>query len=470
MAEVLAKVQKEVGADAQISSAQRVRSGGVMGFFQKERFEVLVDVPEPGEIIMDQAPTSLIDLADRVSAAEKGGPAPKAVTPRRGGRGRAAAAYQEPTPAAHEGAASSMSSHVETPSPLSDPAPASHDDIGSVRPRTTESHDRPEIIDDEPVISTETERFAEILSRMAFQADMRSSTERPSIPTDVVDDEDDETNPIVEDHPTVVAKRSGPAAQAPLIEDRPPSLGAPRPTTAPVQRDDRPDRAPEPARADQVPAHRTRITDHPLFALGLPTSYIPADVERQQLQKALAASLERLPKVPSIRPSKGCIIAVVGDRSEAINLANDLARKWGRADEEVVLVSRDYRGKEANKILRTVRSAEESRRSWSRRAKPTIVAVEARPGSRDATWAEHMLTALEPMATYGVTDATRKAEDIAAWAVALGGIDCLAINRIDETVSPAAVLAAGIPVERIDGRKATPAYWATILMERLNAA
>ncbi len=84
-------------------------------------------------------------------------------------------------------------------------------------------------------------------------------------------------------------------------------------------------------------------------------------------------------------------------------------------------------------------------------------------------WASHILTALEPIATYGTVDATRKAEDVAAWADALGGIDCLAVNRIDETVSPASVLAAGIPIEQIDGRPATSGYWAMLLTERLTA-
>ncbi len=101
---------------------------------------------------------------------------------------------------------------------------------------------------------------------------------------------------------------------------------------------------------------------------------------------------------------------------------------------------------------------------------PTIVAIEAHVGSVGTAWAEHILTALEPVATFGAVDATRKAEDISAWANALGGVDCIAVNRVDETVSPASVLASGIPVERIDGRKATPAYWAMLLTERLTAA
>lgn len=35
---VLARVRKEAGADAKITSATKVRSGGIGGFFSKENF------------------------------------------------------------------------------------------------------------------------------------------------------------------------------------------------------------------------------------------------------------------------------------------------------------------------------------------------------------------------------------------------------------------------------------------------
>ena len=55
MAAVLAKVQKEIGPNATISSAQKVRSGGMGGFFAREKFEVIVEVPEAGDAAVAQS-------------------------------------------------------------------------------------------------------------------------------------------------------------------------------------------------------------------------------------------------------------------------------------------------------------------------------------------------------------------------------------------------------------------------------
>ena len=43
----LEAVRAEVGSDAKILGAEKVRTGGIAGFFAKERFEVTVEVGEP---------------------------------------------------------------------------------------------------------------------------------------------------------------------------------------------------------------------------------------------------------------------------------------------------------------------------------------------------------------------------------------------------------------------------------------
>ncbi|HXQ62735.1 MAG TPA: hypothetical protein VN796_10400, partial [Acidimicrobiales bacterium] len=66
-----------------------------------------------------------------------------------------------------------------------------------------------------------------------------------------------------------------------------------------------------------------------------------------------------------------------------------------------------------------------------------------------------------------VVDATAKAEDVAAWAEALGGIDALALENLEATVSPASALGVGIPVARIDGQPATAARWVAAIVDRM---
>ena len=99
-----------------------------------------------------------------------------------------------------------------------------------------------------------------------------------------------------------------------------------------------------------------------------------------------------------------------------------------------------------------------------------MVVVDEPVGVRSTAWARHVLDALEPAAVWAVTDAQRKPEDVVAWAERIGGIDAIALDGTEETASPAAVLATGLPVALIDGHTATPARWAAVLDERLLAA
>ncbi len=89
-----------------------------------------------------------------------------------------------------------------------------------------------------------------------------------------------------------------------------------------------------------------------------------------------------------------------------------------------------------------------------------MVVVEAAVTNGGRSWATHLIAALRPTAVWGVVDSTSKTEDVAAWAEALGGLDALALENTDATVSPAAALGAGIAVARIDGQPATAARWA----------
>jgi flagellar biosynthesis GTPase FlhF len=551
LAAVLAKVQKEIGPNATISSAQKVRSGGMGGFFAREKFEVLVEIPDPGEapkanqstdpvLANAIAPTSadedydpvasLLGLAEKISKEDVNEikldpvpvPKPQAAAPK-----TPSSKAQPPkvAPPKTEQAKMEMT-------PTAEESTVDEDAAGETF----------EAVPDEPQISTESDSFAEVLSRVAFQAHMTEEQERSqqeaaaeraqrraedipgrppfldgnagnspaegaAQPTEQSKPLQAEviTGPALETPAPVApaAEASAPAAPTPapqVVETQPvaPQAAAAQPVTSPTPQSSATQASPthtpmSPAPTNNLPVvhnsgdqgnspgtpevaaqpqkPRTRISDHPLAALGLPTEYIPVGVEISGLQEALTSALERLlPKVPDIRPSKGSIIAVVGSRFESIEVAEALAEQFGRPPEEIVLASQTYKGKGAANVLRTVRNAEDAQRSWSRRPRPTIVAIEAAPGSRDATWAEHVLTALEPIATYGVADATRKADDIKAWANSLGGVDCLAVNNIEQTISPAAVLATGIPVDRVDGRRVSPAFWSLLLTERLLAA
>ena len=96
-----------------------------------------------------------------------------------------------------------------------------------------------------------------------------------------------------------------------------------------------------------------------------------------------------------------------------------------------------------------------------------MVVVDASMIGHDRLWATDLIVALRPTAVWSVVDATAKTEDIAAWIDSLGGVDALALEHIDDTVSPAAVLGVGVPVARIDGQPTSAARWVATVVDRI---
>ncbi|TQS39568.1 hypothetical protein FL583_39420, partial [Cryptosporangium phraense] len=71
--ELLAQIKEEHGAAARIVSAERVRSGGLAGFFAKQRFEIAVDILDPEEARPDSpaVPPTAEGLAGLLAQAEE---------------------------------------------------------------------------------------------------------------------------------------------------------------------------------------------------------------------------------------------------------------------------------------------------------------------------------------------------------------------------------------------------------------
>jgi hypothetical protein len=97
----------------------------------------------------------------------------------------------------------------------------------------------------------------------------------------------------------------------------------------------------------------------------------------------------------------------------------------------------------------------------------TIVAVDA-PLRTDAYWTAQMLAIWMPSAVWAVVEATRKPEDLEPWLDCLPRVDALMVQDTDLSADPAAVLrSVGLPVAVVDGVRATPHRWASLLCERL---
>lgn len=68
---LLARVRDELGAHARIVSAEKVRTGGLAGFFARERFQIFVETGDKTPGTPTVTPTTLLGLADAVSDEER---------------------------------------------------------------------------------------------------------------------------------------------------------------------------------------------------------------------------------------------------------------------------------------------------------------------------------------------------------------------------------------------------------------
>jgi hypothetical protein len=82
---LLGQIQHEHGESARIVQAEKVRSGGVAGFFTREHYQIDVELDEDNDTGPEDhpAPTSVLELAERVNRqqlGERAQPAPPAIS------------------------------------------------------------------------------------------------------------------------------------------------------------------------------------------------------------------------------------------------------------------------------------------------------------------------------------------------------------------------------------------------------
>lgn len=467
-------------------AANRVRRGGVGGFFAREHFEVIVELVDTVEVI------------ETVAAVEVGAPpTPERAAPRRRrGRGRAKVAESTESTEIAEVAAVEInesvgpSGHAGATSIL-DLAEAVN---GTERARQTKrAHPKParagvtggsntlvDLTDTDPNPvadpgASDGERFVQILDRIAREVDAHRTdghrsdahdrplaatldapqwTPEPWTPEQWTDD----------DEIAVVAQppRVGHAAVDLVVDTGREPLRAASSTVQAT-----------PFVAPRVRRNRdVDIIERPenlLARLGLPPRYIPRGVDDSHLRGALIESLAQLPVAAPLPNANGVVVAVVGVGAQPVLLARMLATERGLDPDNLVLATARELGSGIPSWLQITdaATAEERRRSWRRRGHATFVAVSIPSLTDGHAWAKAMLDHLEPTQTWGIVDATWKVDDTEAWAGRLGGLDVVAVEHLADTASPASPIQLQIPIGRLDGRPATPLRWAEILTERM---
>ncbi|MDP9398295.1 MAG: hypothetical protein M3P96_10975, partial [Actinomycetota bacterium] len=98
---------------------------------------------------------------------------------------------------------------------------------------------------------------------------------------------------------------------------------------------------------------------------------------------------------------------------------------------------------------------------------PVVLAVDAPLGTKGAAWAREIAAACSASALWMLADAGRKTEDLADQVARLGRVDGLVVHGADATRDPASVLALGVPVALLAGKRATRAVWSAFLTARI---
>ncbi|SFE20302.1 hypothetical protein SAMN05216574_102395, partial [Blastococcus tunisiensis] len=225
-----------------------------------------------------------------------------------------------------------------------------------------------------------------------------------------------------------------------------------------------------------VPAADTGDVSGRLQLLGVPAQLLDArfeeDVVALGTYAALTRSLaRRLPAAPDLPRAAGDTVFVVGPGADALRAARSLAAslhldpdcvQWATRGDLAGLAPRSSR-------VTSVDAAIDRRQESLATGTVTIVAVDA-PLRTDAYWMAQMASVWAPVAVWAVVEATRKPEDLEHWIDGLPRVDALIVQDVDLSADPAAVLRRiDAPVALLDGVRATPHRWASLLCERLDS-
>jgi hypothetical protein len=275
-------------------------------------------------------------------------------------------------------------------------------------------------------------------------------------------------------------------APAPAVDDLLPAPAAPEPRVDAPDLEVTPAPRPEPVVPVVPKPKRSRATApvsaappatpaevlERLLALGIPESLLgpdfTADVAERGTYAALTRTLAaRLPQAPELPEGAGEVLFVVGPGVETLRAARALAASLRLDPDRVQWATRGELAGLAPRSMTTIEAAIDRRQEAAAAGTVTLVAVDA-PMRTDAYWMAQMLAVWTPEAVWAVVEATRKPEDLEPWIDGLPRVDALVVQDTDLSADPAAVLhRLDAPVALLDGVRATPHRWASLLCERL---
>lgn len=200
-----------------------------------------------------------------------------------------------------------------------------------------------------------------------------------------------------------------------------------------------------------------------LRQVGVPVSVNPR-TDTHTLYEALESILEELP-APALPPrAAGEVLAVVGEAGAALQAARTCAAMLRIPVESIGVAGIADAGAD-HPVITGQAEALRLRTELRRADLPSIVviATDATVAGPDDPWAAEMLAALCPTAVWAVVDARWKTEDSRAQLDRLGRVDALVVHSAQLSASPASVWDLDLPLGLLDGRAASTFAWTGLL-------
>jgi hypothetical protein len=484
---LLAQVRDEYGSRVRIISADKVRSGGVGGFFAKQHYELSVEVPDTTEDRNDMARTKPADnghtlerLLERAESQDRmDQPAAPAA------RGFGTASPRNVTPAMF-----GTASRPTADRPVGDSGFGADDGRRAALGDTGAA-------------------FAELMA--GLDASGHTEIERPT----------PRPKASREDTPTVRPFRPATTAETPVNMPRPPESGiapvspaapvahmAPMPQVAqvspaaPVAQPSLAERIgglppieveiDEPAPEPQVSAAETyglnpaalitptvtpgataTVSESDPVVQNLIRVGMPEEMARQitggDTYAGVLSVLASRPAAPSIPDGPGEILVLAGDLNLSVPIARYLLDQIEVPENHLLLAAQTTAGTglHSSRLISTPEAAEARAEKLHSAESAWIVVMDAPVGGTDPIWVNEMCDAIGATALWAVVDATRKTADTARHLRTLGEVESLVAHSVELTADPASVLGLDLPIYSLDGKPATPHAWAAMLCARI---
>jgi hypothetical protein len=481
---LLAQVRQEYGSGVRIISADKVRSGGIGGFFAKQHYELSVEVPDSTDDRTAMAPRKttppppppraetpraqparveeppaqtleqLLERAesrDRIAAHDEPATADKD-TGREAGIGDADEKFRADPGAAFAELLAGLdaANHIATSGPAR-PAP---------RPKAAVEKDK-----------GETPTVRPFRPAQATGAPVNGGTSKPLPPvpslaelmgglgvTDM--DAFDAPKPVAPTPAAPMAGRSAAAAYGVAPPAEPTDGPAPSASLVPSGQS-----APPVLRS----VHNDPVVNN-LISVGMPEP-MAAQITGGDTYAGVLSALAARPAAPGVPDAPGEILVLAGDVGHAVPIAKQLLEQIGVDQSHLLLAgpSAAGTGLHSSRVLHDAKAAAARAEKLQSADAPWVIVLDAQVGATDPIWVNDMCDAIGATALWAVVDATRKTADTARHLRSLGEVEALVVHSVELTADPATVLGLDLPIFSLDGKPATPHAWAAMLCARIAA-